>query len=126
MDTVLEHARDPRSFRPERQNACNVLDVAHPLWLTRGSGHRGDEVVELARGLLGGVLGRWADGEGLGFQAAHPSTAGAAATVPGLQGTEMWLAIVWLLADLAGVADELGYRPRGVHRPEPAGAPDRA
>lgn len=125
VDTVLEHARDPRWFRPERQNACNVLDVAHPLWLTRGSGHRGDEVVELARGLLGGVLGRWADGEGFGFQAPHPATAGAAATAPGLQGTEMWLAIVWLLADLAGVADELGYRPRGVHRPEPAVAPDR-
>lgn len=32
----------------------------------------------------------------------------------------MWLAILWYLADLAGVADALGYRPRGVHRPEPA------
>jgi hypothetical protein len=34
----------------------------------------------------------------------------------------MWLAVVWLLADLAGRADLLGYRPRGVHRPEPAPA----
>ncbi|MFI2105443.1 acyltransferase [Isoptericola sp. NPDC019693] len=121
VDTVLEHARDPRFFRPERQNACNVLDVAHPLWLTRGSGHRGDEVVELARGLLGQAVRRWSSGAGLGFQAPHPSTAGTSATAPGLQGTEMWLAIVWLLADLAGLAGELGYRPRGVHRPEPAG-----
>ena len=32
----------------------------------------------------------------------------------------MWLAIVWLLADYLGCADALGYRPRGVHRPEPA------
>ncbi|MFE5336702.1 acyltransferase [Isoptericola sp. NPDC056573] len=119
VDTVLEHARDPRFFRPERHNACNVLDVAHPLWLTRGTGHRGDEVVELARGLLGHALRRWSPGEGFAFQAAHPSTAGAPATTPGLQGTEMWLAIVWLLADLAGLSDELGYRPRGVHRPEP-------
>ncbi|MEU2198481.1 acyltransferase [Isoptericola sp. NPDC019482] len=126
VDTVLEHARDPRFFRPERQNACNVLDVAHPLWLTRGAGHRGDEVVELARGLLGQALRRWSAGEGFGFQAAHPSTAGAAATTPGLQGTEMWLAIVWLLADLAGLSDELGYRPRGVHRPEPGAAAGRA
>ena len=35
----------------------------------------------------------------------------------------MWLAIIWLLADLAGVADRLGYRPRGVHRPEAARSP---
>jgi hypothetical protein len=27
---------------------------------------------------------------------------------------------VWLLADTVGLAGELGYRPRGVHRPEPA------
>lgn len=39
---------------------------------------------------------------------------------PGLQGTEMWLAIIWYLADLVGSAEALGYRPRGVHRPEPA------
>jgi hypothetical protein len=32
----------------------------------------------------------------------------------------MWLAILWYLADLAGLSDALSYRPRGVHRPEPA------
>ncbi|ROP36097.1 hypothetical protein EDD40_1359 [Saccharothrix texasensis] len=32
----------------------------------------------------------------------------------------MWPAVVWLLADLLGPADALRYRPRGVHRPEPA------
>jgi hypothetical protein len=32
----------------------------------------------------------------------------------------MWLAIIWLLADLTGGYDLLGYRPHGVHRPEPA------
>ena len=32
----------------------------------------------------------------------------------------MWLAIIWLLADLVGAPSWLGYRPRGVHRPEPA------
>ncbi|WP_114560467.1 acyltransferase, partial [Desertihabitans aurantiacus] len=123
VDTVLEHVRDTRFFRPERQNACNVLDVAHPLWLTRHTGHRSEEVTEVARGLLRDALGHWTDGHGFGFQAPHPSTAGAPATRPGLQGTEMWLAIVWLLADLVGVAGSLGYRPRGVHRPEPAATP---
>nr|WP_281429504.1 acyltransferase [Nonomuraea harbinensis] len=120
VDTVLRHARDPRYVRPERQNACDILDIAHPLWLTRHTGYRAEEVTTLARTLLTDALGHWTDGQGFGFQAPHPTTAGAAATVPGLQGTEMWLAIIWLLSDLAGVADALGYRPRGVHRPEPA------
>jgi acetyltransferase-like isoleucine patch superfamily enzyme len=120
IDTVLRHARDVRHVRPERQNACNILDIAHPLWLTRHTGYRAEEVTALARELLSDALGHWTDGQGFGFQAPHPATAGVGATIPGLQGTEMWLAIVWLLADLAGVADALGYRPRGVHRPEPA------
>ncbi|WP_402462795.1 acyltransferase [Isoptericola aurantiacus] len=120
VDTVLEHVRDPRWFRPERRDACTVLDVAHPLWLTRRCGHRGDEVVDVARGLLGDVLRCWTPGEGFAFRAPHATTAGARGTSPGLQGTEMWLAIVWYLADLVGVSEELGFRPRGVHRPEPA------
>lgn len=119
-DTVLEHARDPRWVRPERQNACNILDIAHPLWLTRHTGYRAEETTALARRLLSGALGHWTDGQGFGFQAPHPTTASVPATLPGLQGTEMWLAVIWYLADLAGVSGALGYRPRGVHRPEPA------
>ena len=128
IDTVLAHARDERYFARERQNACNVLDVAHPLWLTRGSGHRTDEVTALARRLLEDALGRWHPGAGMSF---GPSGDGGALSLsggpglgagpgPGLQGTEMWLAIVWYLADLVGLSDALGYRPRGVHRPEAA------
>ena len=33
VDAVLDHGRDPRHFGTDRENACNVLDVAHPLWL---------------------------------------------------------------------------------------------
>ena len=52
----------------------------------------------------------------------HPERATSAVpvTTPGLQGTEMWLALIWLRADLLGIAGQLGYRPRGVHRPETA------
>lgn len=121
VDTTLAHACDPRWFAPERQNACNVLDVAHPLWLAgKQTAHRREEVVALAGRLLGDALGHWTDHEGFGFQAPDPGTRGVPATVPGLQGTEMWSAVIWLLADLVGLADVLGYRPRGVHRPEPA------
>ncbi|MYT73596.1 MULTISPECIES: acyltransferase [unclassified Streptomyces] len=121
VDTVLTHARDVRVVRPEQQNACNILDIAHPLWLTRRTGHRAEEVTQLARTLLTNAVGHWTDQQGFGFRAPHPTTAGLATTVPGLQGTEMWLALIWYLADLAGVSDALAYRPRGVHRPEPAG-----
>ncbi|WP_406121972.1 hypothetical protein OHQ89_07840 [Streptomyces canus] len=122
VDAVLDHARDARHFGPGRENACNVLDVAHPLWLCtqqlgRGAdGYRSGEIHEWAERQLTTVLPRWQDGRGFGF---GPGTAGPG-PAPGLQGTEMWLAIVWYLADLLDRSGELGYRPRGIHRPEPA------
>ncbi|MET8865172.1 acyltransferase [Nonomuraea sp. NPDC004580] len=118
VDTVLAHARDPRYFGPDTGNACNVLDVIHPLWLTgRQTGHRRAEGESWARDHLNRALGGWQDGAGLSFAL----TTGTGPTrTPGLQGTEMWLAIIWLLADHLGLSDTLGYRPRGVHRPEPA------
>ncbi|TFD93312.1 acyltransferase [Cryobacterium lactosi] len=120
IDTVLQHAGDDQFFTSGRQNACNVLDIVHPLWLTRATGYRADEVRALALRLLEDALGHWTDRAGFAFRAPGRETAGLAETAPGLQGTEMWLAIVWYLADLVGVAESLGYRPRGVHRPEPA------
>ena len=119
IDTVLAHARQQRYFAPEQQNACNVLDVIHPLWLAgRQSDYRRDDVVALARALLTDALRHWTPRQGFGFQA--PGRSSVTQSIPGLQGTEMWLSIIWLLADVAGVSGELGYRPRGVHRPEPA------
>ena len=121
IDTVLAHAADRTLFDPHRQNACNVLDVTHPLWLAaRQIAYRGSEIESLARRLLGDAVGHWTDGEGFGFQAPHPDGRTLEAIVPGLQGTEMWSATIWLLADLCGLSDTLGYRPRGIHRPEPA------
>ncbi|MFE3849567.1 acyltransferase [Streptomyces griseorubiginosus] len=122
VDAVLDHARDARYFGSGRENACNVLDVAHPLCLsTRQLGHgtdgyRSGEIRDWAERQLAAVLPRWRPGQGFGF---GPGTAGPGPE-PGLQGTEMWLAIIWYLADLLGRSDELGYHPHGIHRPEPA------
>ena len=122
VDAVLDHARDTRYFGSGRENACNVLDVAHPLWLSTGQlgrgadGYRSREIRDWAGRQLAAVLPRWRSGQGFGF---GPGTAGPGPE-PGLQGTEMWLAIIWYLADLLGHSDDLGYRPRGIHRPEPA------
>jgi hypothetical protein len=105
----------------DRQNACNVLDVAHPLWLAgRQTGHRRDEVVTLAGSLLRNALGGWVERQGFSFRAPSPGGDADPARVPGLQGTEMWLTIIWILADLLGLADVAGYAASGVHRPEPA------
>ncbi|MBA2945522.1 acyltransferase [Streptomyces himalayensis] len=127
VDAVLDHARDARYFGAGQENACNVLDVAHPLWLctqqlgtsTNGDSYRSAEIRTWAERQLAATLLRWQDGQGFGF---GPGATGPGPE-PGLQGTEMWLTIVWLLADLLGRCDTLGYRPRGVHRPEPARRP---
>ncbi len=122
VDTVLAHSSDTRFFDRARQNACNVLDVAHPLWLLRAQTgeYRSAEVVALASRLLDDALSHWTEGAGFGFHAPAVDGARTGAAIPGLQGTEMWLATIWLLADLVGASDNLGYRPRGIHRPEPA------
>lgn len=118
VDTVLNHGSDPRYFSPGRHNACNVLDVVHPLWLAgKQTGHRRQEIKAWAQQQLVHALTRWVPGEGMAFSASPESGQN---NLPTLQGTEMWLAIIWYLADLVGCAEALGYRPRGVHRPEPA------
>jgi hypothetical protein len=117
IDTVLDHSRDPRYFAAGRENACNVLDVAHPLWLcARQTGHRDAEIRQWAAGQLDAALPRWQAGQGFGF--GPPAGGSGSGRTPGLQGTEMWLTIVWILADIVGLSDLLGYQPRGVHRPE--------
>ncbi|TDD49289.1 acyltransferase [Kribbella antibiotica] len=114
--TILAHSNDRRMFTGDNDNACNVLDVIHPLWLARKQTSYGEQDARnWAEQQLDRVLDRWVDGEGFAF--APNGTDDRA--IPGLQGTEMWLSVVWLLADYLGHSDALGYRPRGVHRPEP-------
>jgi len=118
IDSVLTHAADGRYFGPRRGTACNVLDVIHPLWLAaRQTSHRHAEGERWARAQLQRISRSWAPGAGFSF--ALERGEGWQQT-PGLLGTEMWLAITWLLADYLQGQDLLGYRPAGIHRPEPA------
>jgi hypothetical protein len=111
VDTVVAHCRDYGWFETRERNACNVLDVVHPLWLCLGqSSYRASELRDHVAAMLHATLPHWVDGQGFAF-----ATGGD----PGLQGTEMWLAIVFLMADVLGESDGLPWRPRGVHRPEP-------
>lgn len=116
IDTVLTHAADPYLATPTGYTACNLLDIAHPLWLaSKQTTHRRADIHVWATAALDQALALWADGEGIAFAPRSADDDGR----PGLRGTEMWLSIVWLLADLVGASDALGYRSRGVHNPDP-------
>lgn len=110
-DSVLLHA--PTVVGSPAGTACDALDVVHLLH--RGAAvlpdYRRGEVDDVARAVLEGVVDAWSPGLGIPFS---PGLS------PSLKGTEMWLATAWYAADLLGESDALGYRPRGVHRPEPA------
>ncbi len=127
VDTVLRRAEDV--VDAPGTTACDALDVAHLLWWAGGATaaagvpgapgapaavgreHRRAEVETVARGILETALRTWVPDRGIAF---GPGGA------PSLKGTEMWLATAWYAADLLGEAGALGYRPRGIHRPEPA------
>lgn len=104
----------PRPYSSKRRiqrknvNACNVLDVVHPLWmLAQETNHRRQEILAFMEAQITLITSRWVDGKGFAF---------APGQSPGLQGTEMWLSIMYLAADALGASSELGYTPRGVHR----------
>jgi hypothetical protein len=118
VTTVLAHADDRRFFTGKHYTACNVLDVVHPLWLAAKDTDLGRaEGKRWVAAQLSQVLEHWVDGQGFAFAPFGERN------TPSLQGTEMWLATVWLMADYLGAAGALGYRPRGVHRPEAALTP---
>jgi hypothetical protein len=111
IDTLLTHGADPVYFGDLKGNAFNVLDMVHPLWFClKQTDHRREEAEEWVRARLPVVLESWVDGRGFAFDLVHG--------VPGLQGTEMWLTVVYLMADLLKLSDRLSFRPHGVHRLE--------
>jgi acetyltransferase-like isoleucine patch superfamily enzyme len=113
IDSVLAHTQDRRFFNDAEGNACNVLDVIHPLWWCgQQVAYRRFEIEGWARRELNAALTRWQAGQGFAFEI-HPAAA------PSLKGTEMWLAIIYLLAEVCGESQSLGYRPKGIHRLEP-------
>ncbi len=118
IDSVLAHAADANYFGADKGTACNVLDVIHPLWLAaKQTNHRRSASQDWAKQQLERALRSWNEGAGFSFTLLEGH---GPQRVPGLLGTEMWLSIIWLLSDYLGIGDALGYRPRGIHRPEPA------
>ena len=113
IDTVLAHARDYGWFITDERNACNLLDIVHPLWLlNRQTDYRRAEIRTAIAAVIEGLCGDWVDGQGFAWQVRRDQ--------PGLRGTEMFMAVIHLAADLLGESDGLSFVPRGVHRLEPA------
>jgi hypothetical protein len=127
IDTVLAHTRRNHRFAStladgarrdpddtfNGRNACNVLDIIHPLWMLgrQCPGYRSAEIREVAAAVIADASSDWVDGQGFAWQVGRDQ--------PGLQGTEMWLSIVYLAADIVGESHGLSWQPQGVHRLEP-------
>lgn len=117
IDSVLAHLRRNGGFEPTGFNACNVLDVVHPLMLcARQTAYRAPEITEALRLLLAAALRHYQPGRGFAFSRGE---------APGLQGTEMWLSVVALILTHLGLADAASFRLVGVHRWGPALPADR-
>jgi acetyltransferase-like isoleucine patch superfamily enzyme len=114
IDTVLDHGGRYGWFASHTdRNACNVLDVVHPLWLLgQQTSHRKAEIRDAIRLVLDGIVDDWVDGEGFRWHVGRDE--------PGLQGTEMWLSVVHLCAAVLEQSDGLSWTPQGVHRIPPA------
>lgn len=114
IDTVLAHAHDQEYFSEGKATACMVLDIVHPLWLSmKQTDFRREEIKAVAQYWLLDTINHWHPKEGMSFDRLPNA-------IPRLQGTEMWLSIAWICADIIGItSDKDPYEPAGVHRPEP-------
>ena len=113
IDSVLLNYRNYGGFSGPTYTACNLLDTIHPLLLClRQTDYRRAEGEAIARAVITRAGERWMAGEGFAFADGQAGS---------LQGTEMWLSVVHLAADLLGIAGEFAFVPKGVHRTRAVG-----
>ena len=88
--------------------SLSQLDVAHPLWLCgKQTDYRREEIEKIFSELLLRIIKTWHNNRGFSF---------APGLQPSLQGTEMWLSIIYIIASCLGAEKSLRYEPKGVHR----------
>lgn len=101
VDTVLRHKE-----RYPKGNACFTLDIIYPLWLCgEQTNYRKTEGQAWAVGQLKRITKNWRGGFSFELEEGRI----------GMQGTEMWLSIVYTLCKYIGKEELLGYKPKGVH-----------
>lgn len=117
IDSLLLHAYDSRFFGNGKGNACNVLDVVYPLWLClKQTTYRSEEITRWVLSRLDATLNMWENFKGFPFDPVSKSFQ--LNNVTSLQGTEMWLSIIYYMADILGITGALSFKPKGVHRKE--------
>jgi hypothetical protein len=113
IDSVLLNYRNYGGFSGRTYTACNLLDTIHPLLLClRQTDYRRAEAEAIARAVIARAEERWLPGQGFAFADGQDAS---------LQGTEMWLSVVHLAAELLGIADVFVFVPKGVHRTKAVG-----
>jgi acetyltransferase-like isoleucine patch superfamily enzyme len=113
IDSVIANYRNHGGFSGPTYTACNLLDTIHPLLLTlRQTDYRRAEAEAIATSVILRAPQRWSDGEGFAFADGQAGS---------LQGTEMWLSVVHLAADLLGLEGAFAFVPKGVHRTRAVG-----
>jgi acetyltransferase-like isoleucine patch superfamily enzyme len=113
INSVLANYRNYGGFSGPSYTACSLLDTIHPLWLClKQSDHRRAEAEAIAEAVILQAPERWQAGEGFAFTDGQRGS---------LQGTEMWLSVLHLAADLLGLAKVFPFVPKGVHRTRPVG-----
>jgi acetyltransferase-like isoleucine patch superfamily enzyme len=113
IDSVLLNYRNHGGFSGATYTACNLLDTIHPLWLClKQTNHRRAEAEAVAEAVILRAPERWRTGEGLPFADGQEGS---------LQGTEMWLSVLHLAADVLGLAEAFPFVPKGVHRTRAVG-----
>jgi acetyltransferase-like isoleucine patch superfamily enzyme len=114
IDTILRQSRNTQYFNDNTGNACDVLDIVHPLWLcSKQTSYRRSEGKAWMEVQLKRILSSWQDGRGFSFELEKDKETT-------LQGTEMWLSILYLICDYLHLDKNLDYIPKGVHRPQAA------
>ena len=115
INSVLANYRNYGGFSGATYTACNLLDTIHPLLVAlRQTDHRRPEAEAIAATIIARANERWQPEQGFAFSDGPGQTAS-------LQGTEMWLSVVHLAADLLGLSDQFAFVPKGVHRTKAVG-----
>lgn len=102
IDTVLKH-----KDKYPKGNACYTLDIAYPLrFCSEQTSYRITQGQAWALEQIRRIAASWRPGFSFELEGGQV----------GLQGSEMWLSIMYDLCKYIGNEHLLGYRPKGVHK----------